>query len=106
MDEIIREIINIDKEASRKLEEAERMKDDVVKNQIIEENKELRHKMRERAKMHLDRVREAEQKHADNKNAAIAAQKETELAAIKKVFEENHQAWEDDLFNRVLGRLS
>lgn len=104
MDEIIREIINIDKEASRKLEEAERMKDDVVKNQIIEENKELRHKMRARAKMHLDRVRETEQKHADSKNAAIAARKETELAAIKKVFEENHQAWEDDLFNRVLGR--
>ncbi len=104
MDEIIREIINIDKEASRKLEEAERMKDDVLKNQIIEENKELRRRMKERAKMHLDRVRETEQKHADEKNAAITAQKEAELAALKKAFEENHQAWEDDLFNRVLGR--
>ena len=41
VDEIIREIINIYKEAIRKLEEAERMKDDVVKNQIIEENKEF-----------------------------------------------------------------
>ena len=104
MDEIIKEIINIDKEASRKLEEAERMKDDVIKNQITAENKELRHKMRERAQMHLNRVREIEQAHADQKIASINAQRDSELAAIKKVFDEKHQAWEDDLYNHVLGR--
>ena len=104
MDEIIKEIINIDKEANRKLEEAERMKDDVVKNQIIEENKELRQKMHDRAKMHLDLVRETEKNHADDKIAAINERREAELAAIKKVYDEHHQLWEDDLFKRVLGR--
>lgn len=104
MDEIIREIINIDQEANRKLEEANRMRDDVLKNQIVEENKELKKKMRERATMHLTRVRETEQKRADEKIAVIKNRKENELAAMKKVYEANHQAWEDSMVDRVLGR--
>ncbi len=104
MDEIIKEIIRIDKEASRKLEEAERMKDEVVKRQIIEENQELRQRMQENVKSRLDKVRETERTHADGKIAALNEQKDAELAAMKRVFEENRQAWEDDLFHRVLGR--
>lgn len=104
MDEIIREIINIDKEASRKLKEAERMKDEVLKKQIIEENKELRQRMWESVKMRLDKVREVEQEHADQKISEFNERKNTELAAMKRIFEEKHQTWEDDLFHRVLDR--
>ncbi len=104
MDEIIREIIKIDQEASRKLEDAQRVKDEVLKKQMIEENQELRHKMRERAQMHLDKVKETEQKHADERIAEINSKKNNELEILKKTYEEHHQGWEEDLFNRVLGR--
>ena len=80
MDEIIKEIIAIDKEAAEKLEEANRMKDEVLKKQLQEENQELKKKMHDRAQMHLDSVRSIEQKHAVEAIAQIDADKDKALA--------------------------
>lgn len=104
MDEIIKEIIEIDKEASSKLKEANRMKDEVLKKQLQEENQELRQKMQERAHAHLESIRETEQKYADSKMAVIEEEKAKALATIQNVYDENHEAWETDLYNRILGR--
>lgn len=104
MDEIIKEIIEIDKQASAKLEEANRIKDEVLKKQLERENEELRKKMRERAQKHLDEVRRTEQEYANEKCAEIEANKQKAFSALKKVYDENHQTWEDDLYSRVLGR--
>ena len=104
MDEINKEVIAIDKEAAEKLEEANRMKDEVLKKQLQEENQELKKKIHDRAQMHLDSVRSIEQKHAVEAIAQIDADKDKALAVLQKVYEQNHQVWEDDLYNRVLGR--
>ena len=51
-----------------------------------------------------DVYKRQEQKHAVEAIAQIDADKDKALAVLQKVYEQNHQVWEDDLYNRVLGR--
>lgn len=103
MDEIIREIIEIDKTASKKLEEAKRLQEEIVKLQIEQENNELRKAMQKRVENRLRLVREAEEKYAAEKIEAVNKTKEQQMEALKKCYEQNHEAWENDLFCRVIG---
>ena len=103
MDEIIREIIEIDKTASKKLEEAKRLQEEIVKLQIEQENNELRKAMQKRVENRLRLVREAEEKYAAEKIEAVNKIKEQQMEALKKCYEQNHEAWENDLFCRVIG---
>lgn len=103
MDEIIKEIIEIDKAASKKLEEANRLKDEVVKLQIEQENHALRLKMQKKVENRLRLVREAEEKYASEKIETIHHIRQQQMDALKNCYEKNHKAWEEELFHRVIG---
>ena len=104
MDEIIREIIEIDKTASKKLEEAERLKDEVIRLQIEQENNKLRQTMQKKVENRLRLIREAEENYAAEKIEAINKIKEEQLQSLKECYEQNHESWESDLFSRVISR--
>lgn len=104
MDEIIREIIEIDKEADERLKKALEAKDEVVKKQIVVEKEELRRRMELRAEHHLNSVRDIERKNADDAVEKLEAIKQNELQQLALIYQNNHEKWETDIVNRIIGR--
>lgn len=104
MDEIIKEIIRIDSEAKAKLDEANRLKDEVVRLQIKQENDRIRQEMRDKMEHRLNMVRKTEEQYAQEKIRAIEAEKEKQLKTLDERYEKHHTAWEEELFQRITGR--
>ena len=101
MDDIIKSIIDIDRGASQRLEDAEK-----EKLRIISEAKELEEKMIreavENSRQELERMEKKQQDDTNAKISAIEAEKLRRISEMKKSFDENSDKWSKEIFNAVI----
>lgn len=101
MDDIIKSIIDIDRGASKRLEDAEK-----EKLRIISEAKELEENMIreavENSRQELDRMKKKQQEDTDAKISAIEAEKIRRISEMKKSFDENSDRWSEEIFKAVI----
>lgn len=101
MDDIIRSIIDIDRGASDKLSEAEKKK-----LKIITEAKALQESIVkeavENSKRELEQIEADRKRAAEEKIAALEADRDSRIDAMKKAFAENSDKWADEIFKAVI----
>ncbi|MBQ7783392.1 MAG: hypothetical protein IJ368_05430 [Oscillospiraceae bacterium] len=101
MDDIINSIIDIDRGASKRLEDAEK-----EKLRIISEAKELEENMIreavENSRQELERMKKKQQEDTDAKISAIEAEKIRRISEMKKSFDENSDRWSEEIFKAVI----
>ena len=101
MDDIIKSIIDIDRGASKRLEDAEK-----EKLRIISEAKELEENMIreavENSRQELERMKKKQQEDTDAKISAIEAEKIRRISEMKKSFDENSDRWSEEIFKAVI----
>ncbi len=101
MDDIIKSIIDIDRGASKRLEDAEK-----EKLRIISEAKELEENMIreavENSRQELERMEKKQQEDTDAKISAIESEKIRRISEMKKSFDENSDRWSEEIFKAVI----
>lgn len=101
MDDVIQSILDIDKKASDKLAEAEKNKLDAIKKATTEKNQMIL----DAEKSAEDEIRQIEKSEADKADARIRELKEEQVRRVsemKKSFEKNSAAWQEEIFRRVI----
>ncbi|MCX7658790.1 MAG: hypothetical protein N2Z57_08950 [Oscillospiraceae bacterium] len=102
MDNIINKIIEIDDEACRRVEDAEEKKKQIISQAKIEAAG-IKEEHKKRADEKLIKVEECEKSVADEKIAKIENEKQEKIKALQKIFDDNHLAWEQEIFKRIVG---
>lgn len=102
MDNVINSILNIDSEAKRRLTEAEAKRNQIIADARAEEERIVSECITE-ADKRLKAIEDNERAEADRKSAAVTAERDKEIARLNEVFEKNHQAWENEIYNSVIG---
>lgn len=102
MEDMIKKIVDIDKNARTLNDETQRENIDIVE-QIAQRRKEIQEEYLSRARRRIELIREEEQAKAD----AILQTSKTSFArkseALKKIYKENGDKWADTIFDRVIG---
>ncbi|MGN0638159.1 MAG: hypothetical protein ACI4J0_07285 [Huintestinicola sp.] len=101
MDDIIKSIIEIDRGASKRIEDAEK-----EKLRIIEEAKAEEERMVEKAveekKAELAKLEKAELDKANARISELTEEKNAKLEAMKQSFEKNSDKWCEEIFKAVI----
>ena len=101
MDDVIQSILDIDKEASDKLAEAEKNKLDAIKKATTERNQMIL----DAEKSAEDEIRQIEKNEAEKAETRIRELKEEEVRRIsemKESFEKNSAVWQEEIFRKVI----
>lgn len=101
MDDIIKSIIDIDRGASKKLEDAEKKKLKIISDAKAEEER-LISKAVDDSKAELERLEKQEQDKTDKKIADLEAEKNAKISAMQSSFEKNADKWCDEIFSAVI----
>lgn len=101
MDDIIKSIIDIDRGASKKLEDAEKEKLKIISGAKAEEEKIVQEAI-ENSKRELERIENEEQQKAEEKIAQLENEKNAKIAAMRKSFDENSEKWCSEIFRAVI----
>ena len=101
MENIIKQIIDIDKTAQEKIDAAYKQKAEEEKH-IAEDIDENRSKLDDRAHSRLEKLQSIENDYAQQKIDVIMRHKEEVLNQLQEQYDQNHLMWEDDLYGRVL----
>lgn len=102
MDEnIIQSILEIDKSASEKLAEAEKQRNLIIAGAKEQQEKIIESKIKA-ADETLKQIEEKEKAETDKKLESINADGEKEIERLKKVFDDRHEKWEEDIFHAIV----
>lgn len=101
MDDIIKSIIDIDRGASKKLDDAEKKKLEILTKAKAEEEKIISNAI-ESSKRELERFENEEKKKAEDRINALRSDKDSKIAAMKKSFSLNHEKWSKEIFDAVI----
>lgn len=104
MEDIIKSIIDIDRGASKKLEDAEKEKLRIISDAKAAEEKLIRDAV-ESSEQEAHMLEENEKKNAEEKIKLLCEEKERKTAAMKKVFDDNSDKWCEDIFNAVVSSV-
>lgn len=100
MDKIIRQILQIDAEAQKKMEEA-RQKREAFIAEIDKEAGEETEKLRSHSASKIEMIRKTEKEAAQENIAAIRKQADAQTAALSQVFAEKEPQWLDEILQAV-----
>ena len=102
MDNVVNEILEIDRKAREKIEEAYKQKDCILL-ETGEEEQKIKDEYIRRADNRVCKVEMYEMENANKKIEVIQQKKEATIAALKEQYEVNHSKWENDIFNNIIG---
>ncbi len=101
MENIIGTIIDIDREASCKLEKAEEEKLRIISAAKSREEKLVQEAV-ESSRRELERLEEEENRKAQDKIDGLEAEKNRKISAMKKSFKVNSDKWCEEIFKAVI----
>lgn len=102
MENVINQILQIDKNACERLEQAKQEKSKILSEAKLEEIR-IREADIKRADDRVEKIDEYEKSIADEKIAYIEAEKLKQMAALQGIYDENHLQWEREIFARIVG---
>ncbi len=103
MENIINTILDIDKAASDRLEEAQKNKIQVIADAKAEAEKIVNGSVAEADKK-LAQIGADEEDRTAAKIAEINSAAENEIKQMESAFSENHDRWQDEIFKAVIGQ--
>ena len=102
MNEIIKNLIEIDKQARNMVEDAENYRADVLAK-LDQEVAEFKEAYVQRAEQRIGLVREEETRVSGRAEMTAREQVNTMEEDLKKVYETNHTQWEESIYKRCIG---
>ena len=102
MDNIISRIIELDRQSDARIKEAQEEKERIISD-ARNEAVEIRNASIEHSKKHINNVEDVERKAAEIKINQLNSEKEKKIAEYNKIFEVNHQQWENEFVERIIG---
>ena len=102
MENIIHDILEIDLEAKKKLDEAIEKKNSIIKDASDKEN-EIKTSILKRAEERLKKVEDFNKGNADEAIAKINDYTKEKTESLEELYNKNHQKWEDDILNGIVG---
>lgn len=97
---IISEIIELDRQADLKIDEA-RKKSEQIMISAKEEAVAIYNKSLEHSKEYSEKVDNVEQKASEMKIEKITKAKEDKMLEYDKFYAENHSKWAEEIFDRI-----
>lgn len=101
MENVIASILEIEQDAKKRLEEAEKKKNRLIAEAKAEQENLIKAKIKE-ADEKLDKMSMDEKKKAEQRLAEIEEAQSNEIKRLDKVFEKKRQKWEDEIFNAII----
>lgn len=101
MENVIASILEIEQDAKKRLEEAEKKKNRLIAEAKAEQENLIKAKIKE-ADEKLDKMSMDEKKKAEQRLAEIEETKNNEIKRLDKVFEKKRQKWEDEIFSAII----
>lgn len=99
---IIASILEIEQNAQKRLEEAEKKKNQLIADAKAEEEKIINDKIKE-IEDNLKKIELEEQKKTDERLSEIEKQKADEIKRLDEVFKKKHSEWENAIFGSIIG---
>lgn len=99
--DIITAILEIDKEASQKLKDTQIRKDAILSEAQVAE-KSIKDDIFLAANKKIEKIDEIEKNSAEKKCLEIEENKQREIARFDGIYDNNHEKWESEIFNRVI----
>jgi vacuolar-type H+-ATPase subunit H len=103
MEEIIKKIIEIEREAQNLVTQALAQNEKIHAN-AQDELKSMEANIMEMSEHKIEQLKAGNRKEADDKLARIREHTAERLQQMDKLAAENQEVWEDQIFNRVIGR--
>lgn len=103
MDSVVNKLLDVDRQARQILDEAQQYYDKTIKDLAAEKQK-MTADYESREKQYLDKVRVSESVSVTEASAEIESRYESLTAELDNTFESLHPAWEDELFQKCVGR--
>ena len=103
MDTVVSQLLEVDKEARRTLDEAQQYYDKTMQ-EIAAEKEELLATYKHKCQTRLDEVRETEQQNFEDAAQQIQQDYNKKIRQLEQRYTENHAVWEDALFQKCIGR--
>ena len=103
MEDIIRSIIDIDRDAEQKLEDAEKEKLRII-NEAKLRSEQIVSAAVEEAKSRLAAIEEEKKQSTDERLAELEEQKNRSIEELKNSFKKNADVWCDEIFAAVINR--
>ena len=102
MEDLILKIIDIEDRAQEVIKDAKKARNELDQN-INDETKKLHRSIKNKATAKSEAIKETELKDADSKCEAIAADSHRQVEALDRKYEENKDAWIDQIVNNIIG---
>lgn len=102
MENIISRIIELNRQADHKIQEAKVQREEIISEANAEADK-IRQNSRERLKEHISKVEIVERKAADKEIAEYQKNKEEKIKAYQELYDNNHEKWESEIFSEIVG---
>lgn len=103
MPSIIECIIEIDSIAQSRLDQANKIKIDIEK-EVDETSKQTIVSLEAKARARIEEIVKIDDKFTNEKIENIVAENNISLAHIEKYYTDNHEAIEDKVFNKIIGK--
>lgn len=102
MDNIIKQIIEIDKKASEKTENAKQKK--IKELEILEIKKqEIINQWSEKNRNEIETIKNSYEIKLQEKIKMLEADTYRKISKLKKTYEEKHEYWEQEIFKKIIG---
>lgn len=103
LDNVIKQLIEIDAYARSIMQELEKDKIE-EKKKIDKEVVEYKNSYMDRAKIQIEKVRDFELEQSKEQYQKISAKNKSIRDHLINTYNENHEKWENEIFNRIVGR--
>lgn len=101
MKSIIEDIIEIDSIAQKRIDEAQKIRDE-ISNQIKLEKEQLNSDLNERAEARIVKIENTEKTHADEQKAKIAKETEEKISKLTQSFDGIKEKLEKEIYQNVI----
>lgn len=102
---IIEKIIDIERRAQRIMEEANGQKDG-LDNYVENEEKRISREYNQRAQQKVEHLQEAELQSAQQRMLRLKQQTQAQKEQLRATYDQNKDAWLEELKRRVLGQVT
>ena len=101
MDDLINKILDIDKQAQEKINQANKKKIEILRTYEVK-NQDLTNELDLVEKEKLNNVYEVENQFAQERIKSADEQKQKTLAEFEDIYKQNHEKWEKEIFDNVV----
>lgn len=103
MEEAIRRIIEIEHEAQNLVSEGLAEKEKIALD-TLQELKAMETNIHEMSEHKIEQLKSKNRKYADDKIIRIYEHTALKMRLMEELFEEKQELWENEIFNRIVGR--